>query len=230
MLPSRTHGATRLEAFSDAAFAFALTLLVVSLEVPRSYAALMGLMNGFPSFACCFAILSWIWYEHASFFRRYPLQDPLTVTINSALLFVVLFYVYPLKFMFDSMFAQFLPPTADPVVEMTMRELANASAVYGFGFVILFLLFWLLYRRAWIRRAELGLDAGDRFDLHTEAGHHLISAGVGLVVMLFALFGPLRVIFLAPMLFALMGPAHGLYQWRRGRLRSAYNPSVPTES
>jgi uncharacterized membrane protein len=105
VLPSRRHEISRLEAFSDAAFAFALTLLVVSLDVPRSYGQLMELMKGFFSFACCFALLVWIWHEHNMFFRRYGLQDPLTVFLNGVLLFVVLFYVYPLKFMFDSMFA-----------------------------------------------------------------------------------------------------------------------------
>lgn len=59
-----------MEAFSDAVFAFALTLLVVSLQVPKSYGELMNLMSGFPAFACCFGVLLWIWYEHNLFFRR----------------------------------------------------------------------------------------------------------------------------------------------------------------
>lgn len=37
---------TRIEALSDAVFAFALTRLVVSLDVPGSYAELMRLMAG----------------------------------------------------------------------------------------------------------------------------------------------------------------------------------------
>jgi hypothetical protein len=85
MLPTRRHEISRLEAFSDAAFAFALTLLVVSLDVPRSYGELMGLLKGFLSFACCFALLVWIWHEHNMFFRRYGLQDPSTVFLNGIL-------------------------------------------------------------------------------------------------------------------------------------------------
>ena len=40
-----------------------------------------------------------IWSVHNAFFRRYGLDDGLTVVLNTAQLFVVLFYVYPLKFM-----------------------------------------------------------------------------------------------------------------------------------
>ena len=76
MLPGRRHDISRLEAFSDAVFAFALTLLVVSLDVPKSYHDLTALMAGFVPFAASFALLTWIWYEHNIFFRRYVLMGP----------------------------------------------------------------------------------------------------------------------------------------------------------
>jgi uncharacterized membrane protein len=211
MLPRRRQEISRLEAFSDAAFAFALTLLVVSLDVPRSYGELMLLMKGFFSFACCFALLVWIWHEHNMFFRRYGLQDALTVALNGALLFVVLFYVYPLKFMFDSMFAQLMPEAYPALQRMSLAQLSRASAVYGLGFVVLFVMFALLYLRAYSKRGELELDAIETFDVKAFAGHHLVSASVGLIATVVALLALLRFAPLSPMCFALMGPAHWLF-------------------
>ena len=64
---------TRIEGFSDAVFGFALTLLVVSLEVPSTYRQLVETMRGFIPFAFSFALIVWIWHEHNVFFRRYGL-------------------------------------------------------------------------------------------------------------------------------------------------------------
>jgi uncharacterized membrane protein len=218
MTPERRHEISRLEAFSDAAFAFALTLLVVSLDVPKSYEELTRIMRGFPSFACCFALLVWIWHEHNAFFRRYGLQDGWTVVLNGILLFVTLFYVYPLKFMFDSMF---LAMNAVRGLEpMTLHQLSRASAMYATGFVALFAVFTLLYRHAYNRRRELELTPLEVLDVKIFAGHHVVSAGVGLVSLAVALLAPLPLVPLAPPMFALMGPAHWLFgvrseRWRR---------------
>jgi uncharacterized membrane protein len=46
MLPARRHEISRLEAFSDAVFGFALALLVVSSDPPASYAQLVDRMLG----------------------------------------------------------------------------------------------------------------------------------------------------------------------------------------
>src|SRR3984885_5301975 len=91
----------RIEAVSDVVFGFALTLLVVSLQVPQTYADLINTMRGFPAFALAFAALMMVWARHYYFFRYYGLDDPVTIVLNTLLLFVVLFYVYPLKFLCD---------------------------------------------------------------------------------------------------------------------------------
>jgi uncharacterized membrane protein len=230
VLPGRRHEISRLEAFSDAAFAFALTLLVVSLDVPRSYAELVALMKGLPSFACCFALLVWIWHEHNMFFRRYGLQDSLTVFLNGALLFVVLLYVYPLKFMFDSMFAQMVPGAYPDLQRMTLRQLSSAATIYALGFVVLFMMFALLYAHAYRKRVELQLDALEVFDVKWFAGSHLVSAGVGVVAAIVALAAPPRFAPLSPVCFGLMGPAHWYFANRMEKRRLAFAHALEAET
>ena len=91
---------SRIEGFSDAVFGFTLTLLVVSVEVPDDFTDLLNIVSGFPAFAVTFTVICWIWYEHYLFFRRYDLEDGFTVVLNCILLFIVMLYAYPLKFMF----------------------------------------------------------------------------------------------------------------------------------
>src|SRR6187551_1923944 len=99
MIVPREHESTRIEAFSDAMFAFSATLLVVSLEVPREFSELAHNLRGFAPFAISFSALYFIWVAHTNVFRRYQLGDTYTLIVNGILLFTVLFYVYPLKFM-----------------------------------------------------------------------------------------------------------------------------------
>src|ERR1041384_1409642 len=90
---------SRIEALSDGVIAFAITLLVVSLEVPRTFDELLVTMRGFLAFAITFGMLFHVWFVQYHFFRRYGLNDNFVIWMTALLLFVVLFYVYPLKFM-----------------------------------------------------------------------------------------------------------------------------------
>ena len=230
MLAARRHEISRIEAFSDAVFAFALTLLVVSLDVPTSHAELMTLMAGFVPFSASFALLTWIWYEHNIFFRRYGLQDGLTASVNAALLFVVLFYVYPLKFLFTAEFSFFIPLLGIRLA-VTPSELTRIFAIYGTGFVVLFTVFGLLYLHAYRKRDQLRLGPLEIFDVRAAGGGHLVSAGVGALATLIALLAPTRWAVLSGFTYFLMGPGHWMYGARAGRRRKALEArlqSIPT--
>ncbi len=54
-----------LETFLDAAFAFATTMLVISIgDIPSSYAELIEALKGTPAFAMSFAAIMIFWLGH----------------------------------------------------------------------------------------------------------------------------------------------------------------------
>lgn len=138
---------TRLEAFVDAAFAFALTLLVISIDtIPESIADLTVALKGVPAFALSFAVIAMFWYQHARWSRRYG-RDSLAATLLSlALVFLVLIYVYPLKIVFSSFMATlsggWLP--AGTRID-TLAELVLVYRVYGIGWSAMWLCIVGLY-------------------------------------------------------------------------------------
>jgi uncharacterized membrane protein len=159
----RSKEVSRIEGLSDAVFGFAVTLLVVSLEVPRSFDDLVAMMLGFPAFAASFALLVLIWHAQYTFFRRYGLEDTRTLVLNVALLFVVLFYIYPLKFLFSGfigVMATRMLHIGDPrsVPSIGDAQWPALMAIYGLGYIAIYAIFTLLYRHAYARRHALRLD------------------------------------------------------------------------
>lgn len=155
---------TRLESFSDAVFGFALTLLVVSLEVPKSFADLLATLRGFPAFAVCFAMLASIWNTHYRFCRRYGLDDGSTRFLTCILLFIVLLYVYPVKFLFTLGMNDLLFRGGAIVLAVSRAEASELLAIYSFGFAGVYFAFALLYLHAWRSRARLELSELEQFD------------------------------------------------------------------
>jgi uncharacterized membrane protein len=215
----RDHYASRLEAFSDAVFAFALTLLVVSLEVPSSYGDLTETMRGFLPFACTFAIVTWIWWEHNVFFRNFPLEGPYTVFLNGVLLFLVLLYVYPLKFMATVVFAMFGVVSREGL-RIQASQIPSLLAIYSGGFVVLFVAFALLYHHAWQRREALGLDPIAAFEARAGIVAHLLSASIGALSVAIAMTLPTRWAWLAGPFYFIMGPIHYWWGARVARVKS----------
>ena len=214
---------SRLEGFSDAVIGFALTLLVVSLEVPDSFVALRETLGGFLPFAATFAIVSWIWFEHYFFFRRFPLEDGWTVFLNLVLLFVVLFFVYPLKFVFTRLLGRLagLGPTGGEAFHgMSADDSRLLMLAYGGAFVAVFGILALFYRNAIRRRAELSLDELELFDARGGLRRHSVSVAVGLVSIVLCVVVPPRMLWAPGLVYFALGPAHAVNGYRHGRARA----------
>lgn len=186
----RSREISRIEGLSDAVFGFAVTLLIVALEVPRTSAELLETMRGFISFALTFAILYMLWYRQFVFFRRYALDDNVTVALNGALLFVVLFFVFPLKFIFGYAADRLLGGgktirLPNGVVERIVRpeHLAPMMTIYGLGSAAVFAIFGLLYAHAYRKREELNLNELEIFDTRLSVEAFAYAVGVGLLTV-----------------------------------------------
>ncbi len=143
---------SRIDNFSDVVFGFALTLIVVSSEVPRTYDQFHQVLLGLYPFAICFGIFFSVWHAHYRFFRRFGVHDNATIWINCVLLFTVMFYVYPLKFLFSIAINHAADVFSGPY---QMREL---MVVYGLGFTAIYYVIALLYWNAWRQRRQLDLS------------------------------------------------------------------------
>jgi len=179
----------RVEALSDVVFGFAPTLLGVSLGVPRTFDQLLETMREFPAFAICFAILISLWRDHYRFFRRYGLEDSRTVFLNSLLLFIVILYVYPLKFLF-SLLVTLWTTTGDPMARMpdgkqvlmiTFSQAEWITFIYAIGFAAVYAVLALMYANAHRLREALQLNALEAYDTRERVIGNLLLCGLGLI-------------------------------------------------
>src|SRR6266436_115076 len=224
----RSHEVSRTEGLSDAVFGFAITLLVVSLEVPRTFAELMYAMRGFGAFAISFTLLFIVWFNQYKFFRRYGLQDNATIVLNGVLLFVVLFYVYPLKFVFTLIVNLFtggrgditLPNgTIQHMVENT-DQIAKLMLIFGAGYVAVFGVFVLLYWHAYRQRVALDLNQLEVFDTRVDIQESALNVAIGTLSILVAALGGGRFSAFAGftyMLCPIVLTLHGTMMGRRRR-------------
>lgn len=159
---------SRVEGFTDAVFAFAVTLLVVALEVPHTFAGLLDVVRGFPAFVICFTLLMLFWNAHYTYHRRYGLDDAFSRVLTMAILVLVLFFVYPLKFLFTMLTVMtFDLELADAPHLDAPHQIRELYVIYGLGFAGVWGLYTALYAHAWRKRGELALDAAET--LHTRS-------------------------------------------------------------
>ena len=223
----RSHEISRIEGLSDAVFAFAITLLVVSLEVPKTFHELAETMRGFGAFAICFVLLFTVWLTQYKFFRRYGLQDGTTVWLNGALIFVVLFYVYPLKFLFTFLVDKFTgghgeTRLADGTVTTmidNIDQMGKLMLIFSAGYLAVFAVFVLLYLHAYRKRAELDLNPLEVFDTRNSIQESALNCGIAILSIAIILIGGSKFSGVAGMIYMLTGIVMGVHGTVGGRRR-----------
>ena len=184
---------TRLETFIDAAFAFAISMLVIAAQqIPDNATALLAAFRNVPTFACSIAVLGIFWRGHWLWSRRYGLEDSVSILISWAMIVTVLIFIYPLKAIFGAMwFLLSGGQVGQPLSLHTTESQARAIfAIYALGLIAISAEILLLNLRAWQLREPLRLNALERSMTRGELTGWSIPVSVGIVSLIFALTLP----------------------------------------
>jgi uncharacterized membrane protein len=190
----RTTESRRLDAFVDAAFAFAVTLLLVAgADTTATLDGLKRALLQIPASAAAFVLVALFWSAHRDYGRMAPRRDGLSTLLSLAIVFSVLVYVFPLRMLVSSGFHWIsggrLPGST---LIRSLSDLSDLFFLYGLGFAFLGLLFVALFTHVARRGEAVGASAAQREQAAEHAAVWLISSLAGIVSALLAMFGPMR--------------------------------------
>ena len=197
---------TRLDTFIDAAFAFATTMLVISVgDIPNNFNELILAFKTIPSFLASFASVTFIWLGHRKWSRRYGVENNFTILMSLGLVFVLLIYIYPLRLVFSALFTWisggFFPSEFSI---STINELSILFVVYGLGFAAISALLGILFLYAYKKKIFLHLDDVEIILTKYEFVSWFTMGSTALLSALFALVMPITVSVFAGFVYILL--------------------------
>ncbi len=185
----------RIEALSDAVFAFSVSLLVASLEVPQTFHELKLITQGAIPFFLTVALIFLFWYRQYIFFRRYGLNDFPTILLNLVYLAVILFYIYPLKFLFSLLIYTWsgikLFPEAieNGKVILMNEEFPQLIMLFSTGYFLIWFIIYLMHQHILRKKDFFQFSKYEMIFTQKESRGALWNAMIGLLALLFAGFG-----------------------------------------
>ncbi|MDX1956075.1 MAG: TMEM175 family protein [Chitinophagaceae bacterium] len=183
----------RVEALSDAVFAFSVSLLVASLEVPQTFEELKLIISGALPFFATVSILFLFWYQQNVFFRHYGLNDRPTIILNLVYLAIILFYLYPLKFLFSILLTAwtgldlFPKATEHGLTVLSAHDFPQLIILFSIGYICLWLVVYAMHRRAMHVLLSPALNEYEKVYTLKELRGALLNASIGGFALLFAL-------------------------------------------
>jgi len=185
----------RIEALSDAVFAFSVSLLVASLEVPQTFEELKIIVRGALPFFATVAIIFLFWYQQYMYFRRYGLNDLSTIVLNLCYLAIILFYIYPLKFLFSVLLSSwtgidlFPKATEKGLAVLHTEDFAQLIILFSVGYFFIWMILFLLHKRALHFSKKLELNRFELLFTRKEKRGALWNACIGLLAVVLAWSG-----------------------------------------
>lgn len=178
----RGSSASRLDNLTDAVFGIAITLLIFNLSNPNSFEDLLTFTKTLPAFLISISFIILIWSEHLDFSEVYAFQDTRLTILNTVFIALVIFYVYPLRFL-TLFFTNFFFRT-DVAVNIRGDQVPYLMIYYGFAAFALYFILYLLYHRAYDLKKELGLNPFEEFYTSSQKRRLLIMFSVPLLSIL----------------------------------------------
>ena len=185
----------RIEALSDAVFAFSVSLLVASLEVPQTFDELRVIINGALPFFTTVAILFLLWYQQYIFFRHYGINDFTAIILNLLYLAVILFYLYPLKFLFSLLLSSWTGIDLFPKAKVfgktiiTPEQFPLLIILYSIGYFVIWMILYIMHERAMHFSKHLRLNKYELLYTKKERRGAFMNAMIGVVAALIAWAG-----------------------------------------
>ncbi len=184
-MPIGVQNASRLDNLTDAVFGIAITLLIFNLANPNSFEDLLTFTKTLPAFLISISFIVLIWKEHLDFSEMYALNDTRLIILNTIFLALVIFYVYPLRFL-----TLFLTNTFfNTSIEVNIRgeQVPYLMVYYGFVAFALYFVLYLFYSRAAQLRLDLKLNSFEVFYTKNHKTRLLILFSVPLLSILLTL-------------------------------------------
>ena len=211
---------TRLETFIDAAFAFAISMLVIAANrIPDNIEELLGAFRHVPAFVASIVVLGIFWRGHWTWSRRYGLEDGISIFISWAMLATILIYIYPLRAVFGSMwFLLSHGQVGQPLGLRTDAQARALFAIFAIGFTAIALEILLLNVRAWQLREPLRLNERERLITRDDISGWSLPAVIGIISLVLALTLPIQKIAWSGWIYfsmAILVPLHTAYRKKR---------------
>jgi hypothetical protein len=134
------------------------------------------------------------WYRQYIFFRRYGLNDFVTILLNLAYLAVVIFYLYPLKFLFSLLISSwfgvdlFAKAKNESLVILSNADFPQLIILFSSGYFLIWVIIFLLHQHVFHLAAQFHFSRYEILFTRKETRGALGNSLIGLFALTFAYF------------------------------------------